>query len=215
MKPQLDEQLCKRYPSLYRDRHADPKITLMCWGFECGDGWWTLIDVVSKLMAEHNAEITAIQVKEKFGTLRFYHGPVDDYSIAVEHAAAVLSSIICEICSAPARRNYDSGWISYLCKEHNNNYLAEENSSTNTSKTSMYGLGQFWEEMMFKLIEVCTLHAEQNDMPATLINAKNIDNKLVIDFVGGDDFIKGAVDLFGAYANRVNEVTGLPLDVSK
>lgn len=210
MKQELDEKLCRRYPNLYRDRHADPKITLMCWGFECGDGWFILIDVISDLMTKHNSEITAIQVKEKFGTLRYYHGPVDDYSIAVEQAAEFLSSLICEICSAPARRNYDSGWISFLCKEHNNNYFAEENSSINSLSNNMFGFGYFWSEMLLKLIELCTLHAQQNDMPSALIDANNIDGKLVITAIGGDEFTKGAVDLFSAYANRVDEHTGLP-----
>lgn len=210
MKPELDEQLCRKYPALYCDRHADPKISLMCFGFECGDGWLTLIDVISEIMTKHNPDITAIQVKEKFGTLRYYHGQVDDYSFAVEQAAEYLSIIICEICSAPARRNYESGWISYLCKDHNNNYLAEENSSINSLNNSMFDLGYFWSEMLLKLIELCTLHAQQNDMPSALIDANNIDGKLVITAIGGDEFTKGAVDLFSAYANRVDEHTGLP-----
>lgn len=213
MNKSMDSILCKKYPSLYRDRHADPKITLMCWGFECGDGWWTLIDVISELMTKHNPDITAIQIKEKFGTLRFYHAPVDDYSLAVENAAEMLSTLICEVCSAHAKRRANDGWISSLCDEHNDNYVAEYNSLQKISRVELFGLGKFWSDMMHKLIELCVLNADQNNMPSALINAEKINNKLVITAVGGDDFIKGAVDIFTAYANRVSEHTGLPIDL--
>ena len=44
MKTELDEKLCKTYPKLFRDRHGDMKKTCMVWGFECGDGWYNIID---------------------------------------------------------------------------------------------------------------------------------------------------------------------------
>jgi len=212
MRQELDEQLCKKYPGLYRDRHADPAITLMCWGFECGDGWWTLIDVVSELITKHNPDITAVQIKEKFGTLRFYHASVDDYSLAVESAAEMLSTLICEVCSAHAKRRANEGWLSSLCDEHNDNYVAEYNSLKKISRVELFGLGKFWSDMMHKLIELCVLNADQNNMPSALINAEKINNKLVIELVGGDEFTRGAVDLFTLYANRVDECTGLPTD---
>ena len=44
MTRELDEKLVKKYPKIFADRYADMKTTAMCWGFECGDGWYTLID---------------------------------------------------------------------------------------------------------------------------------------------------------------------------
>ena len=76
MLKKLDDLLCQQYPSIFRDRHADPTKTGMCWGFTCGDGWFGIID---RLCAEISRQVesgampdvVATQVKEKMGTLRF------------------------------------------------------------------------------------------------------------------------------------------------
>jgi hypothetical protein len=44
MKPELDKQLCERYPKIFADRYADMTVTAMCWGFECNDGWYNILD---------------------------------------------------------------------------------------------------------------------------------------------------------------------------
>ena len=36
MTGKLDKKLVKKYPKIFRDRHADMKATAMCWGFEHG-----------------------------------------------------------------------------------------------------------------------------------------------------------------------------------
>jgi len=210
MKRELDEQLCSKYPDLYRDRYGDKMTTLMCWGFCCGDGWYALLDVISELLAKHNQAITADQVKEKFGSLRFYHHPVDDYSLAVENAAELLSTRICEVCGAPAIRHSEEGWISTLCEKHSENYLIDEDKPADLAKVQHFGLGKFWSEMALMLVEMCEWNIEKNDMPEATLDFKIIDKKLVISISGGDESTQGAVDVFSLYANRVNEHTGLP-----
>ena len=44
MKEELDEKLVKKYPKIFKDRYGDMRTTAMCWGFECNDGWYWLID---------------------------------------------------------------------------------------------------------------------------------------------------------------------------
>lgn len=46
MRKELDEALCAKYPKIFVDRRAPMTQTLMCWGFECGDGWYTIIDTL-------------------------------------------------------------------------------------------------------------------------------------------------------------------------
>ena len=41
-----DILLCERYPEIFKNRHNDLTKTAMCWGFECGDGWFWLIDAM-------------------------------------------------------------------------------------------------------------------------------------------------------------------------
>lgn len=44
MTRELDEQLCAKYPKIFVNRYGDMRTTAMCWGFECSDGWYWLID---------------------------------------------------------------------------------------------------------------------------------------------------------------------------
>lgn len=44
MKQELDTALCEKYPKIFRDRYASMMTTAMCWGFECGEGWYSIID---------------------------------------------------------------------------------------------------------------------------------------------------------------------------
>jgi hypothetical protein len=42
--PDLDKQLCKKYPEIFQKRQASIHSSCMAFGFECGDGWYCLID---------------------------------------------------------------------------------------------------------------------------------------------------------------------------
>jgi hypothetical protein len=46
MREELDKKLCEKYPKIFADRHKSMTETAMCWGFECGDGWFTILDVL-------------------------------------------------------------------------------------------------------------------------------------------------------------------------
>lgn len=70
MRGNWDKALCKDFPKLYAQRGLSPRETCMCWGFSCGDGWEPIIRRLSAKLEAAGA--VAVQVKEKFGTLRFY-----------------------------------------------------------------------------------------------------------------------------------------------
>jgi hypothetical protein len=168
MKQELDKALCQKYPLIFADRHGDYITTAMCWGFECGDGWYNIIDTlcgaiqthidqrakdieyrtkINDLVAEYiygNREpleqfagnhasilvkggikevpapieqVVAMQVKEKYGSLRFYYGGGDDIIDAYVRFAEYLSERTCDVCGAPGKQR-DSGWIVTRCDEH-------------------------------------------------------------------------------------------------
>lgn len=109
MSPELDKKLVEDFPLLFRNRHGDPRTTAMCWGFECGDGWEPLIrEVASKLepmiaslATDENLEqgsFCASQVKEKFGTLRFYLSSGTDEMYSLVNEAENKSAEVCELC---------------------------------------------------------------------------------------------------------------------
>ena len=177
MKRELDEYLCKVYPKMMVNRNKSMQETCMCWGFECGDGWFQilnqlmgniqhhidwkerqrevaikfnrmaeqlkagdstlfdeeykdligldfkekrrqeLIDQYPVSIPEPIPQVTLDQVKEKFGTLRFYYSGGDDYIHGLVSMAESMSGVTCETCGKPGTST-GGGWIKTACKEH-------------------------------------------------------------------------------------------------
>jgi hypothetical protein len=134
MKQKLDETLCKKYPLIFADRNKSMMETCMCWGFEHGDGWYNIIDSLCGQIQHHidwqnkNFEkghaqykqvpqVVVSQVKEKFGTLRFYYHGGDDVIDGMVRMAESWSAVACEECGAPGTQN-SRGWIKTLCETH-------------------------------------------------------------------------------------------------
>ena len=129
MKQELDQLLCERYPKMLVNRHKPMTETAMCWGFECGDGWFNILDRLMNNIQHHInwknrdgnvvPQVTLDQVKEKFGTLRFYYTGGDDYISGLVSMAESMSGITCETCGNPGTTG-GQGWISTLCETHRN-----------------------------------------------------------------------------------------------
>lgn len=78
----------------------------MCWGLECGNGWYELIDALCAQIDRHlqacfdegdRFNVKVVQVKEKFGTLRFYGRVVslNKYTVGCrcpDHGGQLLAS---------------------------------------------------------------------------------------------------------------------------
>jgi hypothetical protein len=127
MKEELDRQLCEKYPLIFADRNKSMQETCMCWGFEHGDGWYNIIDSLCANIQNHIdwqnrqgekvPQVVATQVKEKFGTLRFYYNGGDDVIDGMVRMAESWSAVACEECGAPGTQN-NQGWIKTLCETH-------------------------------------------------------------------------------------------------
>ena len=132
MNPELEKKLTEKYPELYNYKSEDGKSSdISVYGFSHGDGWFNIIDclsaTISDIMKSHRSrkhltqqefeetvQVRVAQVKEKFGTLRFY---VDNGSKEVYAAIAMaelMSGRTCEYCGSPGapRRG---GWVKTLC----------------------------------------------------------------------------------------------------
>ena len=140
MTPDKDKALCEKYPKIFRDRNASPQETCMCWGLDVGDGWFDLIDTLCGSIQHHvdwkfkgqeykvksgqlssedvktedELQVIAVQVKEKFGGLRFYVGAADEEVNGMIRMAESMSYKICEECGCPGRPSKE-GWIRTLC----------------------------------------------------------------------------------------------------
>lgn len=135
MRDELDRKLCEKYPKIFRDRNGSMQETCMFWGFEHGDGWYDIIDAACAKIQEHvdskrlehpemsdeqfddEHQPVAAQVKEKFGSLRFYVDNCDEYVDAVIAMAEDASGRTCEVCGGPGRTR-GGGWIRTLCDDH-------------------------------------------------------------------------------------------------
>ena len=127
MNEKLDELLCQRYPKMMVNRDKSMMETCMCWGFECGDGWFNILDQLMGNIQHHIdwknkkeevvAQVTLNQVKEKFGTLRFYYSGGDDYIDGLVTMAESMSGVTCEECGLPGTQT-QGGWIKTACAAH-------------------------------------------------------------------------------------------------
>lgn len=127
MKEQLDNLLCEQYPKMMVNREKSMMETCMCWGFECGDGWFNILDQLMGNIQHHidwknkNGEVvhqvTLNQVKEKFGSLRFYYTGGDNYIDGMVTMAESMSGVTCEECGLPGTQT-QGGWIKTACAAH-------------------------------------------------------------------------------------------------
>ena len=70
----------ERFPILFQNKDKPMTETCMCWGIECPKGWYYILEQLCNELEYSNMDyvakwgmaIVAEQVKEKYGTLRFY-----------------------------------------------------------------------------------------------------------------------------------------------
>lgn len=139
MTEKLEKKLFDRF-EFYRPE-LSPRVSLMCFGIECGDGWFDLIWELSEKLEELenkkiaampaneiakneladliNYKLNVVQVKEKMGDLRFYvdNATEEQWRLIQEYEKRSLS--ICEACGKPGKL-YNDGWLYVACEDCNN-----------------------------------------------------------------------------------------------
>lgn len=178
MKDELEAELCKKYPKIFRDaRHPDAQVSAMHWGISVGDGWYHVINNGCSLIQHHidherkakanilrynrailkakNGDLSSLrrifankdgtmskwseqnydiaaaqleykpvpeickqviatQVKEKFGSMRFYYEGGDEYVSGIIDLMENMTSTTCDNCGAVGTKG-GGGWISVRC----------------------------------------------------------------------------------------------------
>ena len=118
MSPELTQKLLDKYPKLFSSKQF--------WGFECGDGWFDLLDYLCGALLIYtygDEEIYVDQVKEKFGRLRFYLSREDDVMHGMVSMAEYMSGRICETCGERGETRGGS-WFVTLCDKHHEERIA-------------------------------------------------------------------------------------------
>lgn len=140
MKASLESQILLRCPIIYRGRNLGPTQNLMCFGFECGDGWYQIIYDLSVSIETQAAQLKAdgvseeqlpcvSQVKEKFGGLRFYVDNLYGDMGELIDAAEAQSQETCDVCGGPAKCQYVNDWLRTICDT-----CADKNTGENRSR---------------------------------------------------------------------------------
>lgn len=109
------EELREKYPELLKQVHY-------C---SVRDGWKDIIIKLCDMISNHSRQIkdedsekpVVLEIKEKFGGLRFYAGGLDDYIRGLIDMAEAMSYTTCEVCGKPGKPR-KGGWIQTLCDEH-------------------------------------------------------------------------------------------------
>ena len=112
------ETLLKDFPKLYRQYYLPMTETCMCWGFDCDDGWFDLIYELSKKLKIASPNTEAVQVKEKFGGLRYYFTSTTEEGAKLIRNAEEKSYHICEVCGKKGVLREDLPWMRTLCLKH-------------------------------------------------------------------------------------------------
>ena len=90
-----------------------------CFPIEANDGWlYPLYVLCTKLLTEVKSNFQVIQIKEKYGTARFYYsGGITKYGQEIIEQFEKDSAEICELCGKPAKIRNIGGWYVTYCDE--------------------------------------------------------------------------------------------------
>lgn len=129
MRSELTETIFEKCPIIYRGVNLGPHQNLMCFGFECGSGWYDLILNLSLKVEQLTEELkdrgiepeylpVVVQVKEKYGGLRFYLNVGTDEMDQLIEKAEEESLRICDLCGAAGELRVIDGIYMTRCYEH-------------------------------------------------------------------------------------------------
>jgi hypothetical protein len=106
------------YPKMFEGKYG---------GFAVGKGWYPILERLCSNIQHHIEwknkdsevcpQVVVLQVKEKFGGLRFYYQGGDEYISGLVSMAESWAGIACETCGNPGTRR-GGGWIYTACDTH-------------------------------------------------------------------------------------------------
>lgn len=132
MDTKKQQKLFDKYPAIFQDKDKPMSQTCMCWGIDVGNGWYNIVKRICEMLDDiyykTGVLFVADQVKEKYGTLRFYyHDEGRLTKISKEERLQLynkvsnfigkmekMSGTICEECGKPGNLR-SRGWIITLC----------------------------------------------------------------------------------------------------
>lgn len=106
------ELLVEQYPKFFSE---------LRYGFECGLGWYHIIERLTRDLVDiseaDELDTKVVQIKEKYGTLRFYlSAETEDMSALIDEAEK-KSARTCELCGQEGEMEVRNHWLSVRCQK--------------------------------------------------------------------------------------------------
>jgi len=149
MKPELEQKLADEFPFMKRgssvaEQKAEGFINDLYGAFGCdfGDGWYKVLRGLCIEITEAykkrqmDIDFVPVQVKEKFGELRFYWTTIGSNHELYEELNSIVekwenkSTTVCETCGEEGVLRKDLQWVLTLCDSC---YLKVKNGGISTS----------------------------------------------------------------------------------
>ncbi len=132
MNEHLEQYFYETYPELFQQHKLPMTQTCLCWGLDCGPGWFGIIDraclniniALKNDNKDKTTELSSVQftqVKEKKGSLRIYWNPyylddfLDNTIDRIISNAENESWNTCESCGSTKGVRATIGWIKVRC----------------------------------------------------------------------------------------------------
>ena len=139
MNLELQNKLIEKYPKIFPIQKMTKIYPMAMFGFECSDGWYNILYTLCGRIQSYidsrekyrdyciekglNNDIPSIpqvvasQVKEKYGTLRFYYDGGDEQIKGMVTMAEAITEFTCERCGNVGKLRGKS-WLYTACDEH-------------------------------------------------------------------------------------------------
>jgi hypothetical protein len=95
-------------------------------GIDCGNGWLEIINKLVDDLVRVSPGFKIVQIKQKFGGLRFYADDVNEAGRDLIWRAEAEADKTCELCGSLATRKLS---FTSLCENDYNKRIREENAS--------------------------------------------------------------------------------------
>lgn len=117
MKKELQQELFDLAPGWFG--RTNPRASLMYFGFEVGDGWYKLLrQLIIDLKPVVSDKFKVVQVKEKFGGLRFYVDGASSVADKLIEEAERKSYTVCEVTGGIGSLHSRGGWVKTISPEY-------------------------------------------------------------------------------------------------
>lgn len=175
MKKELDEKLCAKYPLIFKDRNASMQSTAMCWGFECGDGWYNILDILCHHLSNdyNQAKSRYEYIKDRLGIGRWEGSKIIISQVEIDEARTKLDEETLKVPIATQVKEKFGGLRFYVsgASDEQYNYISFAESMSYRTCEECGAQGRLYTDGWHRTL--CSVHAKQEGKEETDANLEH------------------------------------------